>query len=150
MSWKDVAARAAVSGAVASALSAIVLAICGRLELRDAWAPLNGPSQWLFGTHAARQDGFSARYTLTGYAIHHVASVFWAHLFERLRTHRSRSAGPPAIATAALACAVDLRFTPRRLTPGFERRLSPKSLALVYVAFAFGLAAGTALRERAR
>lgn len=41
---------------------------------------------------------------------------------------------------SALACFVDLRCTPRRLTPGFERRLGPSSLWVVYVAFGVGLA----------
>jgi hypothetical protein len=150
MSWETLAAKAGLSGSFASVLSAIVLALCGRIELRDPWAPLNGPSQWLFGTRAARKSGFSARHTVSGYLIHHAASVFWALVFERLRARRGRAIASPAAATAALACFVDFRLTPRRLTPGFERRLSRKSLAVVYVAFAIGLAAGAALRAKAR
>ena len=143
------AAKASFSGSLASALSAFMLAACGRLELQDPWAPLNGPSQWLFGTRAAKKSGLSLRHTLTGYAIHHAASVFWALIFERWRL-RSRSLVLPAAGTAALACFVDYRLTPRRLTPGFERRLSRKSLATVYIAFAVGLAVAAALREKAR
>ena len=49
----------------------------------------------------------------------------------------------PVLATAAVvaagACLVDLRCTPQRLTPGFERRLTPSSLFLVYTAFGLGL-----------
>lgn len=49
----------------------------------------------------------------------------------------------PVIATAAVvaagACLVDLRCTPQRLTPGFERRLTPSSLFLAYTAFGLGL-----------
>lgn len=49
----------------------------------------------------------------------------------------------PVLATAAVvaagACLVDLRCTPQRLTPGFERRLTPPSLFLVYTAFGLGL-----------
>lgn len=49
----------------------------------------------------------------------------------------------PVMATAAVvaagACLVDLRCTPQRLTPGFERRLTPSSLFLVYSAFGLGL-----------
>src|SRR5690606_8083831 len=45
-----------------------------------------------------------------------------------------------AAAVAAGACLVDLRCTPQRLTPGFERRLSPSSLFVVYAAFGIGLA----------
>ena len=48
-----------------------------------------------------------------------------------------------AVGVAAGACLVDLRCTPRRLTPGFERRLRPSSLAVVYGAFALGLALHT-------
>jgi len=148
MSWRILARRANVSGAAASILSAIALAICGRLELRDPWAPLNGPSQWIFGTHAAHKNGLSLRYTLTGYLIHHLASLFWALTFERLRSRRSIAA--PAAATAAIACFVDYQLTPRRMTPGFERRLSRKSLGVVYAAFAIGLAAGAAMSAKSR
>ena len=148
MSWNVLAQRANVSGAAASVLSAIALAICGRIELGDPWAPLNGPSQWIFGPHAAHRSGPSLRYTLTGYLIHHLASVFWALTFERLRSRRS--IGAPAAATAAIACFVDYQLTPRRLTPGFERRLSRKSLGVVYVAFAIGLAAGAAIGAKPR
>ena len=72
-------------------------------------------------------------------------SVFWALVFERFRPRPGTPALLPAAATSALACFVDYRVTPQRLTPGFERRLSRKSLALVYAAFAIGLAAGAAL-----
>ena len=53
---------------------------------------------------------------------------------------------PAAIITTA-AYAVDFHFTPQRLTPGFEHRLSNRSLLTVYGAFALGLAA-TALLDR--
>ncbi|ESJ25561.1 hypothetical protein B551_0203050, partial [Cupriavidus sp. HPC(L)] len=52
------------------------------------------------------------------------------------------------LAVAAAACVVDLRLTPKRLTPGFERRLSPWSLALVYVAFGLALPLVTLCRPR--
>lgn len=49
----------------------------------------------------------------------------------------------PVLAMAAVVAAgaslVDLRCTPQRLTPGFERRLTPSSLLLVYTAFGLGL-----------
>jgi hypothetical protein len=40
---------------------------------------------------------------------------------------------------------VDFQLTPERLTPGFEHRLSHRSLAAVYGAFAVGLAVGALL-----
>lgn len=53
----------------------------------------------------------------------------------------------PAIAGAAAAAAVayfvNYRLTPERLTPGFEHRLSRKSMTAVYACFALGLALGS-------
>ena len=140
-----------MSGSAGSLLSTLALAASGWRELGDPYAPLNGPIQWLFGRHAALKDGASIKHTLSGYVIHHAMSVFWAVVFERFRgRHRANvtNALLPAAATSAVACFVDYRLTPKRLTPGFERRLSRKSLALVYVAFAVGLAAGSVLRSR--
>jgi hypothetical protein len=144
--------KALVSGSIGSIVSTLALAACGWRELDDACAPLNGPSQWLFGRPAAYRSGFSARHTIAGCLIHHSMSVLWALLFERLRG-RSRSAARaafPAAATSAVACFVDYQLTPKRFTPGFEQRLSRTSLASVYVAFAVGLAAGAALQDRSR
>lgn len=45
-----------------------------------------------------------------------------------------------AASTLALAAAVDLRCTPERLTPGFERRIKAAPLSAVYLAFGIGLA----------
>ena len=84
------------------------------------------------------------KYTLPGYLTHHGASIFWAVVFERLFGHRARRDAATALATGAtvatLAAAVDYTITPKRLTPGFEKRLSAPSLVVVYAAFGVGLA----------
>ena len=97
------------------------------------------------------KDGASVKHTLSGYVIHHAMSVFWALFFERFRPGRNLQPIDTllsAAATSAAACFVDYRLTPKRLTPGFERRLSRKSLALVYAGFAIGLAVGALLQDR--
>jgi hypothetical protein len=143
--WSDSARRATRSGAAASLLSAGVLALCGWLENRAAAGPINGPSQWLFGRRAAYRRDASARYTLTGYLIHHLTATGWALLHERLwGEHKqeqpvSRRLGRAAT-TAVVANFVDYKLTPKRLQPGFEAQLSKGSLVLVYAAFAVGLA----------
>jgi len=140
-----------LSGSVASIASTFALLLCGKLELNDAWAPLNGPSKWLFGRHAAYVPRFSMRHTVSGYLIHHAMSVAWAVVFEQSRlhsaAHRTHAKVPlsEAFATSALACFVDYNLTPERLTPGFEKRLSRTSLAVVYGAFALGLVGGALL-----
>ena len=52
-----------------------------------------------------------------------------------------------AITTAAYV--VDFNLTPRRLTPGFEKRLSKRGLFIVYATFALGLATGALIGSRA-
>ena len=151
MSWSRALSAALWSGTVASVASTAMLAACGRAERRDASGPINGPSQWIWGRHAAVRRGFSLRYTVTGYLIHHAMSVLWATLFERA-SHPRNSASPAhilraAAATSALACLVDYRMVPKRLTPGFERQLSRKSLFATYSVFALALG-GAALFMR--
>ncbi|HSV79850.1 MAG TPA: hypothetical protein VLK85_11705 [Ramlibacter sp.] len=46
---------------------------------------------------------------------------------------------------SAVACFVDYRLTPKRLTPGFEHRLGKPELANVYACFALGLLVRTLL-----
>jgi len=74
--WGHAFRNALVSGTVASIVSTISLAILGKAELDKSAAPVNGPSQWIWGRHAPYQNRFSLRYTVVGYAIHHVASIF--------------------------------------------------------------------------
>src|SRR5690554_3549235 len=142
--------HAVVAGSLASLLSAAALAAAGRRENRSAAAPVNAVSHWYWGDPALRKRRADARHTLSGYLIHHGASVFWAGLYAWVARDRPVLREPTgavlgSLPTAALACFVDFRLTPARLTPGFEHRLSRPALAGVYAAFALGLAAGTIL-----
>src|SRR4051812_27481141 len=116
---RDILRRALVSGSAASVLSSLVLAWRGRREAQDGAAPLNGPSQWIWGTAAPYERGFSMRHTLVGYAIHHLASLFWAAIYEAARPE-TREALPTiaaAAGTAVTASFVDYQLTPQRLEP---------------------------------
>lgn len=151
--WRQALRDGVVSGTAASATSTAALALLGQLQDGSPVAPTNAISHWLWGDGAARVDRATARHTLAGYAIHHGASVFWATLYERYladpggRRPATRVLGDAALA-AALACAVDYTLTPRRLRPGYEKRLSRGALAAVYAAFGAGLAAATLARRR--
>jgi hypothetical protein len=145
LSWGGALRSALVSGTAASFITTVVLAACGETERDDPYGPLNGPSQWIWGTQAACRRGFSVRHTVVGYLIHHAMSIFWATFFEKLAASRyhSRPAAETlaiAAATSAVACLVDYRVVPDRFTPGFEKQLSRHSMALTYVAFAAALA----------
>jgi hypothetical protein len=154
--WKRAGSQALRSGAAASLLSAVTLALLGRIENRSAAGPLNGPSQWVFGRWAAYLRRPSLRHTLTGILIHHLTATGWALLHERLLGRGKVDQTPAqrlgrAAATAAVANVVDFQLTPKRLTPGFEHQLSRKSLFVVYAAFALGLAIwGASMTERRR
>jgi hypothetical protein len=98
-----------------------------------------------------RERGFSVRHTLLGLGIHQSAAIFWALLFERIvpRAPRKQPIATLAAAagTAATAYCVDYHFVPKRLTPGFEAHLGPRSMTRVYVGIAVGLAAIALLRR---
>jgi hypothetical protein len=142
--WAEAFRRGVVSGTVAGIVSTIFLAILGKTELGKPAAPVNGPSQWIWGKHAPHENRFTLRYTVLGHMVHHASSIFWAVLYERLRQRLWKEQKPPAIApaliTTAAAYVVDFHVVPERLTPGFERRLSKRSILLVYGSFALGLA----------
>lgn len=142
--WTRTVQRAAVSGSVAAVVSTIALAALGRRDAGAALAPINAVSHWYWGDRATRRDEASVKYTLPGYVTHHGASIFWALFFERLFGRRARRDPATALATGAavatLAAVVDYTITPKRLTPGYEERLSLPSLVAVYAAFGLGLA----------
>ena len=148
--WRRTLGRAAISGSLAAVASTLALVVLGRLASGSGYGPNNAVSHWLWGKRATRQDGPSAKYTLLGYLTHHGAAIFWALLFERLFARRAHGTPSSALATGAtvatLAAAVDYTITPKRLTPGFEERLSVASLVAVFAAFGAGLA----LREMTR
>lgn len=146
-------ARAAVSGSCASVASAVALVAGGQRDCASCLAPINAVSHWVWRERALYQQDGSLRYTVPGYLIHHSMSVFWAVTYEALPRPPERPR--PALweiaaglGVAALACLVDLRLTPQRLTPGFERRLGAGSLLAVYALFGLGLALPRLLGRR--
>jgi hypothetical protein len=140
--------RGLITGNLAGLASMAALAWRGRQENGSALAPLNAPSHWLWGDRALWQDGPSWRYTAMGVLIHQASAVMWGLIYERLWASRRPVQTMPmylrdaAVGTAA-AATVDLVLTPKRFTPGFERRLSPTGLVWTYGAFALGVAMGS-------
>jgi len=153
--WSQIIHDAWISGSLASIASTICLSLVGKAELDKAAAPINGPSQWIWGRYAPYENRFSLRYTVVGYLIHHAASFFWALLYEKLRQRMGRADTVaavilPAVVTTTAAYTVDFHFTPKRFTPGFEHRLSKSALLMVYASFALGLAAAAFAADQYR
>lgn len=141
--------------ALAAAASSAVLAWRSRLDTGQSSAGFNAVSHWLWPEKALKADDPSLRYTGTGAAVHVMSSLLWAALYGWwLKGAGRRSSISDALGKAAavtsVAALVDLKLVPDRLTPGFERRLSPRSVALVYASFGAGLLVAGALALRSR
>jgi hypothetical protein len=130
-------ATAAILGLVASA--------AGRSPVRV----VNSTSHWFHGDRGARTATVDLSHTAAGWATHHGASLFWAAVFEAVRrVGPRRSVIADATLVSALAAFVDYAVVPKRLTPGWEKVVSPGAIALAYGAMALALAAGTLTRDR--
>ena len=138
---------------LAAGASSLALAWRSRRDTGRTSAGFNAVSHWLWPEKALKVDEPSLRYTGTGAAVHVMSSLLWAALYGWWVNHSERTsvtgAAAKAAAVTSVAALVDLKLVPERLTPGFERRLSPTSVSLVYGAFAAGLlAAAVGLRGR--
>ena len=146
MSAATFAIDTAAAGSAATALTTATILCLGHERDASMWAPLNAVSHITFGDEAAQQTELSAKYTGTGTALNTAAIFSWAAVHAGVMTLLPRRDLPAAIgagaAVAAAAYVTDYYVVPRRLTPGFEKRLSGRSIFWIYSALAAGLAAG--------
>jgi len=150
--WKRTLREGLVSGTLAGLLSAVVLAVTGKRETGSAVAAVNAESHWLWGDESLQEDRPTLRHTLTGFVTHQLSTVFWATLYalvrgERKAVHRVPEALIGGIATSVAAAAIDYTLVPKRVTPGFEHRLSKTSMVGVFAAIAAGIAIGALLMQ---
>ena len=152
----DAALSAAVTGTVAAIFTTTALALLARAEGRPPLAPVNASSHWLNGEGAGQGGRADLEHTGTGLATNHLASIFWALPFEWRLAGQGRKIHRDilreAASMAAIAAAVDYGLMPKRLTPGWENEIAPRSVIAAFGAMALGLAAGAlvtqAWRER--
>jgi hypothetical protein len=132
----------------ASAATTAVVALCGHAEHGNPVAPINAISHIVWGDEAARQDDPSGAYTATGLALNTAAVASWAGVYEAAFGGRARRGDLGAglvggALVSALAYITDYYIVPERLTPGFEKRLSPASMLAVYTTLALSLPAAS-------
>jgi hypothetical protein len=148
MSAASFAIDTVAAGSGATALTTATILCLGQERDSSMWAPLNAVSHIPFGDEAAAHTELSAKYTGTGAALNTAAVFSWAAMHAGVMRALPRqdlpSASGASVAVAAVAYVVDYHVVPRRLTPGFEKRLSGRSLFWIYSALAAGLAAGWA------
>lgn len=150
--WKTALREGVVAGTAASLLSTAVLAAAGLRQAGSAVAPTNAVSHWLWGDESLHAQQPSWRHTVTGYVTHHLASIFWASLYSLAYGHRDEAKRLPqavagGVATSAVALLVDYQMVPKRLTPGYEHRLSTSAMLATYGALAAGFALGALLLQ---
>lgn len=143
------------TGAIATVATTASLAFCGTLEGDSAVAPINAVSHIPWGDEAARREDLSWKFTATGFALNAAAVTSWAAIHEWLAGEAADRGDVAGVmlggaAVSGLAYVVDYHVVPPRLTPGFEKRLSGKSMIGVYSVLALGLALGSLLRGLAR
>ncbi|WP_244607284.1 hypothetical protein [Bosea sp. CS1GBMeth4] len=140
-----------VSGTAVSLATSAVLSVLARLEGRSAVQPVNSTSHWYWGEAAGRSRRLDAPHTIVGFATHHGASLFWACAYELLRRHPGRRAAfGDAVAVSTLAAVVDYAVVPKRLTPGWEKVVSPAAIGAAYAAMALALALSPRVGGRGR
>jgi hypothetical protein len=141
------------TGTVASLATSIAASALGQAENGNAVAPVNAVSHIIFGDRAAWQNSATAQYTLTGLALNSAAVTAWAGLHESWfgqQDEEKPSFGKALVGgavVAAIAYVTDYHVVPKRLTPGFEKRLSNAPLFGIYATLAISLAVGSLLKR---
>jgi len=134
-------ARTLISSAVTSAATTAALFLLSSKDTGHPAAALNATSHILWGDKAAEYDDWDVRHTLAGVVLNAGAMGFWSAVQSILPAPRSIfGAARNATLVTALAYATDYHIVPKRFTPGFEQRLSRKSLFGSYAVLAASLA----------
>lgn len=151
MSWLQSFLNICISGTVVAVTTSAALAVLARLERRTAIQPVNSTSHWYWGDAAGRSRRLDVQHTVLGFVTHHGASLFWACTYELLRRHpRKRVAFGDAVAISALAAVIDYAVVPKRLTPGWEKVVSPSAIGTAYTVMAVALAISPRFGRRGR
>lgn len=143
--------RTLLASAVTSAATTAALCLLSRQDTGHPAAALNATSHILWGDKAAKKNEWDIRHTLAGGLLNAGAMGLWSLVQTLLPTPRSAwGAARNAGLVTALAYATDYHVVPRRFTPGFELRLSRKSLFGAYAVMAGALALSAFVTRSAR
>lgn len=140
--WTRVFLRAATC-AVATTGAACV---ASKLATGRGAPALNATSHIVWGERAFDVDDADLKHTLVGALLNAAAMLAWSTVYELLPEQRAPRASIAKAAGVTIASYVtDYYLIPKRLTPGFEERISPRALGAVYVALGLGLFGSTQL-----
>ena len=133
--------RVLLTSAVTSAATTSALFLLSSKDTGHPAAALNATSHIVWGDKASKFDDWDVRHTLVGALLNAGAMGFWSAVQAFLPQPRSiLGAVRNATAVTALAYATDYHLVPHRLNPGFEQRITRKSLFGAYAVLAASLA----------
>jgi hypothetical protein len=153
--WTETIRNAVLSGAISSVSTAATAAACGARDSGSAIAAVNAVSHIVWGSEASDVRVADLKHTAPGLLLNTGATIFWAAIYEAVfgqaadRGEIGKAVAGGA-AVAALAYVTDYHAVPKRLTPGWEERVSNRSLAVIYVVLALSLPARGLLRYLSR
>ncbi|MFZ5896998.1 MAG: hypothetical protein ACOY0T_38425 [Myxococcota bacterium] len=131
-----------MAGIASLATTAAAVSLSQR-DTGHAAAAFNATSHILWGERAAKVDRFDVKHTVAGTLLNAGAMLSWAAVYRLLPNAKSVAAiVTKGALVSALAYVTDYHVVPKRLTPGFEERLSAKSMAAIYGVLAASLALG--------
>ncbi|HEX5418942.1 MAG TPA: hypothetical protein VFY39_03010 [Gammaproteobacteria bacterium] len=144
-----------MSGALAAVATLFAVMVRGAIESGSAIAPVNASTHFLFGREAENKVDMDMRHTPLGLLTNALGCIFWATLYEKAfgaiaDRGETTKALLGATAVAGLAYVTDYRIVPRRLSPGWEARISSRSLLLAYAALALSVPLRGLARHRRR
>ncbi len=152
-SWQQAARDSLVPGVIAGLATCATVAARGLRDSGSAMAPINASGHVVWGDRAAMVEGVSPVHTPPALAINMGAATWWAFVFQKLFGATVNRHGWPAAllggaATSGIAYCTDYHVLPRRLTPGWEKRISDRSLGISLGVMAAGIAVGAMLVRR--
>lgn len=151
--WSETLQDALIAGSIVCVVTAAAAALRGVSDSGSAVAPINATSHVIYGADAGDVEAADVGHTVLGFAINAGASVFWATLYERLfgRAGERGEVGRALLGggvVAGIAYLVDYHLVPKRLTPGWEKRVTGRSLAAIFAAMALALPVRSVLSRR--
>jgi len=126
--------------------------LISQAQTRHAAAALNATSHIVWGEEAARVDALDWDHTVLGGLLNAGAMGAWALVQEALlpRARTAWGAAAKGVLVSGLAYATDYYVVPKRLTPGFEKRLTSGGMWLMYAALAGALGVGELLASKSQ
>ena len=122
--------------ALAAATNAVIM-LASDKENGSPWAALNCVAHIVDGDDKEQPTDYAPRESRLGIFVNGTAMSAWGVLYEgALLVTNTKSSPLTAALAVGAAWVIDYKIVPKQFTPGIEKRLSPRSVLLSYLAMA--------------